>query len=201
MICKSPLPLQFTPSVITCFNLWSPYVIGQTIYIFILSFVLLFSSPNFSGRRLDVCHTSTHGVALGCRSETCCTRLAGNAGRKISPKVAICAPSYNFVGLDVPTIWSTSHRPRFYAAANFLKMGIKMPRVIVFWTTSTMKDERSAAEFNYIKTVSGKVVEHSIAFRVVSICWQGDDPFTLKSCLQVTCPLLSMVSYGRCQNS
>jgi len=42
--------------------------IGQTIYIFILSFVLLssffVSSPNLSGRRLDVCHTSTHGVAL-----------------------------------------------------------------------------------------------------------------------------------------
>jgi len=40
----------------------------------------------------------THGVALyanlGCRSETCCTRLAGNAGRKKSQKVTICAPSY-----------------------------------------------------------------------------------------------------------
>ena len=48
--------------------LWSPYVIGQTIYIFMLWFVLLlssfFSSPNLSRRRLDVCHTSTHGVAL-----------------------------------------------------------------------------------------------------------------------------------------
>jgi len=31
-------------------------------YIFILWF-LLFSSPNFSRRRLDVCHTPTHGVA------------------------------------------------------------------------------------------------------------------------------------------
>ena len=45
-----------------------PYVTGQAIYIFILSFVvvvlLLFSSPNLSDRRLDVCHTSTHGVAL-----------------------------------------------------------------------------------------------------------------------------------------
>ena len=51
------------------------------------------------------------------------------------------------------------------------------------------------------KTLSGKVVAHSIAFRVVSIYWQGDDPFTLKSCIQVTCPLLSMVSYGRCQSS
>jgi len=35
-------------------------------YIFMLWFVLLlfFSSPNLSGRRLDVYHTSTHGVAL-----------------------------------------------------------------------------------------------------------------------------------------
>jgi len=69
-------------------HLWSPYVIEQTICIFILSFVLSFflmaalcnradhyisilflssffiSSPNLSGRRLDVYHTSTHGVAL-----------------------------------------------------------------------------------------------------------------------------------------
>ena len=74
-------------------------------------------------------------------------------------------------------------------------MGIKMPRVVVFWTTSTIKDEKSAAKFHYIKTASDKVVEHSIAFRVVSIYWQGDDHFTLKSCLQVTCPLLSMVSW------
>ena len=67
-----------------------------------------------------------------------------------------------------------------------------------------MKDEKAAAKFHYIKTVSGKVVEHSIAFQVVSIYWQGelgDDPFSLKSCLQMTCPLLSMLSYGRCQNS
>ena len=38
-------------------------------YIFMLWFVLsssssFFSSPNLSRRRLDVCHTSTHGVAL-----------------------------------------------------------------------------------------------------------------------------------------
>jgi len=33
-------------------------------YILILSFVLLlFSSPNLSRYRLDVCHISTHGVA------------------------------------------------------------------------------------------------------------------------------------------
>ena len=51
-----------------------------------------------------------------------------------------------------------------------------MLRVVVFWTTSTMKDEKSAAKFHYIKTVSGSVVEHSIAFRVVSIYRQGTTP-------------------------
>jgi len=48
-------------------SLWSPYVIGRP-YIFSccgLFFLLsFFSSPNLSRRRLDVCHTSTHGVAL-----------------------------------------------------------------------------------------------------------------------------------------
>jgi len=47
--------------------LWSPYPTGQTIiflscdfFFFLLSFL---SSPNLSRRRLDVCHTSTHGMA------------------------------------------------------------------------------------------------------------------------------------------
>ena len=33
-------------------------------YIFVLLLLSFFSSPNLSGRRLDVYHTSTHGVAL-----------------------------------------------------------------------------------------------------------------------------------------
>jgi len=77
------------------------------IYIFILWFLLLLSfffflAPNHSGRRLDVYHTSTHGVALvylECRSETCCERLAENTARKNRQKVAIWAPSYKCVGL------------------------------------------------------------------------------------------------------
>ena len=49
--------------------LWSPYVIGQTIifsscFFFLLSSSSFFSSPNLSGRRLDVYHTSAHGVVL-----------------------------------------------------------------------------------------------------------------------------------------
>ena len=51
--------------------LWPPYVIGGhyifTLWflsIFYLSIFFFYSSPNLSGHRLDVYHTSTHGVAL-----------------------------------------------------------------------------------------------------------------------------------------
>jgi len=47
---------------------WSPYGIGQTIIFLPCGFFFLsssfFSSRNLSGQRLDVRHTSTHGVAL-----------------------------------------------------------------------------------------------------------------------------------------
>ena len=55
-------------------------------------------------------------------------------------------------------------------------MGINYLNV-VFWTISTIKDETSAAKVHYKKTLSGKVVAQSIAFRVVSIYWQGDDHY------------------------
>ena len=50
--------------------LWSPCGIGLTIiflpcgFFFFLLQSFFFSSPNLSHRRLDICHTSTHGVAL-----------------------------------------------------------------------------------------------------------------------------------------
>jgi len=48
--------------------LWSPYVIGQTIIFsscfFFFLLLLFFSSPNLSSWRLDVYHTSAHGVVL-----------------------------------------------------------------------------------------------------------------------------------------
>jgi len=47
--------------------LWQPYGIGQAIIFLPCYFHLssiFFSSPNLSGQRLDVYHTSTHGVAL-----------------------------------------------------------------------------------------------------------------------------------------
>jgi len=61
------------PAFVSCWcYLWPPYGIGQAIiflpcgFFFCLSIYLLspFSSPNLSRHRLDVCHTSTHGVAL-----------------------------------------------------------------------------------------------------------------------------------------
>ena len=57
-------------------------------YIFALWFLSSFflSSPNLSGQRLDVYHTSKHMVWLSanleCMSEMCCTRLAENTGLK-----------------------------------------------------------------------------------------------------------------------
>ena len=87
--------------------LWSPYGIGQTIiflprgFFFILSFFI--SSPNLSRRRLDVCHTSTHGVVLVRISDAGLKRAARGSLKvqdaKKQPKIAIWAPSHNFVGL------------------------------------------------------------------------------------------------------
>ena len=99
--CRLNFPVSVSKQRPT--SLWS--VIGQTIYIFILSFILLsfFSSPNLSGRRLDVCHTSTHGVALvriwdaGLkRAERGSLEMQNAKNRQ---KVSICTPLDNFVGL------------------------------------------------------------------------------------------------------
>ena len=71
------------------------------------------------------------------------------------------------------TGFPTRHHPRFYTAPDFRKMGINDIHLSSFIQVSTMKEDKSAAKFHYIKTVSGIVVAQSIAFRVVSIYWQG----------------------------
>jgi len=87
--------------------LWSRYVIGQTIIFLPCGYFFLsssfFSSPNLSRRRLDVCHTSTHGVALVRISDAGLKPAARGSlqtqDAKKSPKIAIWAPSHNYVGL------------------------------------------------------------------------------------------------------
>jgi len=71
------------------------------------------------------------------------------------------------------TGFPTSHQPRFYAAPNFLRMGINYPNLSSFIQVSTIKDAKSAAKFHYTKTVSGKVVAQTIVFHMVPIYWQG----------------------------
>jgi len=77
---RSLLHRQPKTAVLQSRFLWSPYGIGQTIifsccdlffllllllFLFLFLFLLLlFLSPNLSRLSLDVCHTSTHGVAL-----------------------------------------------------------------------------------------------------------------------------------------
>ena len=71
--------------------LWPPYETGQAIIFLPCGFFpsFFFSSPNLSGCRvgcLPYFHTLCGLSAnLECRSEMCCTRLAGNTGRNKSP--------------------------------------------------------------------------------------------------------------------
>jgi len=61
-------------------------------YIFVCGFFFLFGY-------LPYLHTWCGlSVNLGCRSETCCTRVAGNAGPQNRQKVAIWAPSHTLSG-------------------------------------------------------------------------------------------------------
>jgi len=63
-----------------------------TLWLLLLLSFCLFSSPILSRRTLDVYHTSDFrtpcglSANLGCRSETCCRRLAKNTGCKKPPK-------------------------------------------------------------------------------------------------------------------
>ena len=106
-IIKCALAEVCTVSVPLVWFVMAPYEIGQAIIFSSCGFFFLSSISFPRRRRLDVNHTSTHGCGLSanleCRSETCCTRLAGNTGRKNSPKTrqkfAVCVPSHKFVGL------------------------------------------------------------------------------------------------------
>jgi len=89
-----------------CDILRLPYGIGQIIIFSccgLFFFFFFFSSPNLSCCILDVCHTSTHAVALvrisdaGLKPAACGSLKTQDA--KKAQKIAIWAPSHNFVGL------------------------------------------------------------------------------------------------------
>ena len=71
---------------------------------FLLQSIFLFSSPNLSGRRVDVYHTSTHGVTLvRIHSAGLKCAVLGSLeiqDAKMTRKIAIWAPLYNFVGAE-----------------------------------------------------------------------------------------------------
>ena len=77
---------------------------------------------------------STHGVALvsanlGCRSETCCTRLTGNAGRK---KIAKKSPSAHHHATLLGYIFVTKARID-NRKKNLLSSAISPPDVPTIW--------------------------------------------------------------------
>jgi len=72
-------------------------------YIFILFLSFFFSSPNLSSRRLNVYHTSTHDVVI-MRIYNAGLKCAARGSLEMQDpknrqKLAIWAPSHNFVGL------------------------------------------------------------------------------------------------------
>jgi len=78
----------------------------------------LFSLRILSRCRLDVCHTSTQWCGLSanlrCRSETCCTRLAENTGRKARQKSPSGHHRTTLSGYIVATKTRIDNRKRNY---------------------------------------------------------------------------------------
>ena len=77
-----------------------PIVQGRPLYFCPVVSFFLFSLPNLSGRRLDVYHTSTHGMAL-VRIQNAGLKCAACSSLQIqdTKKIPILAPLHKFVGL------------------------------------------------------------------------------------------------------
>jgi len=102
---------------------------GHYIFICGFFFLLLFFSPNLSGRRLDVYHTYVHtwcglSANLECRSEMCCARLA--AGRKSRQKSPSRHHRTTFSGYIVATKAHIDNRRKLVKQQYVLHMSHNM---------------------------------------------------------------------------
>jgi len=101
-ICKTVRPICYR--TVVCLSLLWPPCVGDADVIFCSCGYFLSSFFLACSQRSEIgclpCFHTWCGLSanLECRSEMCCTRLAGNTGRKSDAKIAICAPSHNFVG-------------------------------------------------------------------------------------------------------
>ena len=104
------------------FFLWLPYVADANIIFSSCGyFLLLFSSPNLSRRRLDVYHTSTHDVALVGISNAClkcCQRYCMALEQR--PSAKLCG-----VGMELRNFRRGRHlysagRPSRWASAHII---------------------------------------------------------------------------------
>jgi len=85
-----------------CGHLWPPCVADADIIFLPCGYFFFFSSPNLSRRRLDVCHTSTHDVALVQIKDAGLKRAAGDLLKIQDPKNRQKSPSRHHL-----TTWSS----------------------------------------------------------------------------------------------
>jgi len=103
--CVADADVIFLPCGL--FNIWPPCIAGcghihfhPVVSSFFFFFYFLVYSQRLGIGCLPYFNTWCGlSVNLECMSEMCCTRLAENTRRKMTQKLAIWAPSHNFVGL------------------------------------------------------------------------------------------------------
>jgi len=122
--CKRATVQLITSVCCTCITafLWPPYGIGQAIiflssgFFYLLSIFYLF--PRLISAVGDWMSTDTWcglSANLECRSETCRTRLVGNAGRKKPPKIhhlGTIAQLYGTISSQLSHVWSLDNRKK-----------------------------------------------------------------------------------------
>ena len=111
---------------------------------------------------------------IQCKNQHCIKTVSGKV---VAQSIAFRVVSKYWQGDDPFPLKSWLQVTYVLRCPSLPQNGDKVPEFVVFWTISTIKDEKSAAKFHYIKNLSGSVVAQSIGFRVVSIYWLGVAPF------------------------